>query len=62
MYKDFTNSAESMRRERYRVASTTTTRKAGRGLRATIGRSLMRMGERLTGTPVVRTDIEAASV
>lgn len=61
MYRDFIHSAEAMRRERYRMASTAT-RNVGRGLRAKVGHSLMRMGQRLTDTPVVKTDIEAASV
>jgi hypothetical protein len=61
MYRDFTHSAEAMRRERYRVASTAT-RNVGRSLRTRVGHSLMRMGQRLTDTPVMSTDIEAASV
>lgn len=61
MYKDFTISAEAMRRERYRVASARRT-STGHSLQIRIGQALMRLGQRLTDTPVVRTDIETASV
>lgn len=61
MYKDFTNSAESIRRERYRVASTATARTTP-GLKIRIGQALVRIGQRWTGAPVLKTDIKSASV
>ena len=61
MYQDFTNSAEAIRRERYRARSSATSR-PGRDLQNRIGHALMRMGARLIDSPVLKTDIEVASV
>lgn len=62
MYRDFTNSAEAMRQERYRVATTSSARNVRRGVQNMIGQTLMKMGERLIDAPVTRTRIEGASV